>query len=99
MGLAYSVSDGNFDFTNIKDYSKDNIGFKIGDIIQKTFIKVDEEGTEASAVTMITMLNDLACLVEEKEPKTFYADKPFMYIIRDNYTNTVLFAGVISNLK
>lgn len=97
MGLKYSISEGNFDFTNIKDYEKDPIGFKISDIVQKTYIKVDETGTEASAVTMIIMETDSISLDEEL-PKEFYADKPFMYVIRDDYTNTVLFAGIISNL-
>ena len=80
MGLKYSVSDG----------------FEISNILQKTYIKVDEEGTEASAVTMIEMAN--SCIVLEEPPKEFFADKPFMYMIRDSYTNSILFMGVISNL-
>ena len=46
---------------------------------------------------MIEMSND--CIVlEEEPPKEFFADKPFIHMIRDSYTNSILFMGVISNL-
>lgn len=66
----------------------------VSDIIQKTKIVVDEEGTEAAAVTMMTM--DTACVMPD-EPKTLdiIIDKPFVYAIRDTETNIILFAGYV----
>lgn len=67
----------------------------VSDIIQKTKIIVDEEGTEAAAVTMMTM--DTACVMPD-EPKILdiTIDKPFVYAIRDTTTNIILFAGYVN---
>ena len=68
----------------------------ISDIIQKTKIIVDEEGTEAAAVTMIEMK---ATAVAPDEPKILEIDidKPFVYAIRDTNTGIILFAGYITD--
>ncbi len=57
----------------------------IDDIIQKTYIDVDEKGTEAAAVTAIMMAG--SGMVPD-EPIEFKADKPFTYFICDNNGNT-----------
>lgn len=62
----------------------------IGDVIQSTFISVDEEGTEAAAATVV--LNLEATMFEE-QPPVFRADKPFTFVIRDNKTKEILFEG------
>lgn len=64
-------------------------------VIQKTYIDVNETGTEAAAVTAITVLRNTAYVPEE--PKEVYLDRPFAYIIMDNNTNTPLFVGKIVN--
>ena len=58
-------------------------------VLQKTFVKVDETGTEAAAVTV--MLMDAAAAPPEEEPKEFYADRPFLYAIVKG--DTILFLG------
>ena len=60
----------------------------VSDVIHQTYLRVDEQGTEAAAVT--------AALVEiESMPRTFHADHPFFFVIRDNRTSTLLFVGRI----
>lgn len=67
----------------------------VSDIVQKTKIIVDEEGTEAAAVTMMTM--DAACAApEEPQILDIIIDKPFVYAIRDTETNIILFAGYVN---
>jgi serpin B len=58
---------------------------------QKTFLKVDEKGTEAAAVTSVEMSVTCAC------PSGFQvrADRPFLLAIRERLSGTVLFAGLI----
>ena len=66
----------------------------VSDIIQKTKIIVDEEGTEAAAVTMMTM--DVTCAMpDEQKTLDITIDKPFVYAIRDTETNIILFAGYV----
>lgn len=66
----------------------------VSDIVQKTKIRVDEEGTEAAAVTMMTM--DAACAADELKFIDVVIDKPFVYAIRDTETDIILFAGYVS---
>ena len=63
----------------------------IGDAIHKTYISVDEEGTEAAAVTGIMMGSGRP--VNLPVPFIFKADSPFMFAIRDNSTGEILFTG------
>ena len=65
----------------------------IDEIRHKAKIKVDEEGTEAAAVTYIGMrLTSVA--PEHIETFYFKADRPFLYFISEVSTGEILFAGV-----
>jgi serpin B len=68
----------------------------ISDIIHKTYIKVDEEGAEAAAVTVVIM-ETTAMPNEPKEETVFCADRPFIFAIYDTTDNTVLFTGITAN--
>ena len=59
---------------------------------QKTFIDVNEKGTEAAAVTFIGFVYT-AYIPEEPQPVDFFADRPFLFVIRENSTGAVLFIG------
>ena len=65
----------------------------IGDVFHKAKIIVDEEGTEAAAVTDITMLCGSAG--PEYTPPTyeFHADRPFLYVITEVSTGAIYFIG------
>jgi serpin B len=60
----------------------------ISKVKQKTFLKVDEEGTEAAAVTSVEV-------GVTSVPMAFRADRPFLLAIRERLSGTVLFAGFI----
>lgn len=62
----------------------------ISSVVHKTFISVDEFGTEAAAVTGISVG---VTSMPTDEPILFKADRPFTYIIRDDVNNEILFMG------
>ena len=55
--------------------------------MQDAVIKVDEEGTEAAAVSTGTAATSVP------EHHTFHADHPFLYLITESSTGAILFAG------
>ena len=61
--------------------------------MQKTKIKVDEEGLEAAAVTAIMMNNVTAIMPEENKIYEFNADRPFSFYIYTENENELLFYG------
>lgn len=65
----------------------------IGDVLHKAKVRVDERGTEAAAATAVMMLAGAAGPVREEEPVVFTADHPFIYLIRENKSGTILFMG------
>lgn len=86
MGMTEAFSD-NADFSNMLELPQ-----AIGDVIQNTYIKLDEEGTEAAAATVVAMRLTSA-LGDTKEPVVFKADKPFQFAIYDNNSKEILFSG------
>ncbi len=65
---------------------------RISNVIHKTFVEVNEEGTEAAAATAVVMK-----LGMPPEPFALCGDRPFFAAIRDNSTGAVLFAGFVLN--
>lgn len=61
----------------------------IGNMFQVAKIKLDEEGTEAAAVTVITVEATSLPPV----PKQFHANRPFLYVISEQSTGTIFFIG------
>lgn len=64
--------------------------------IHKAFVDVNEEGTEATAATGL-VVGVTSVAPSRKEPPVFRADHPFVFLIRDNRTDAVLFLGRITN--
>ena len=81
-------------FSSMADFSRINKTeqLAISNVIHKSFIKVDEEGTEAAAVTAIgvklTSVGD-----DEDKIFYFYANHPFFYVIRERDSGAILFMG------
>ena len=90
MGMPLAFSD-NADFSGMTG-KKD---LKIGYAIQKAFIDVSEEGTEAAAATAVVMAFRSAAV--RQRPEVFRADKPFIFLIRDAKTGLILFIGKLEN--
>lgn len=60
----------------------------IGGVIHKTYVDVNEEGTEAAAATAVGMFSGMPV-----SPPVFRADHPFLFLIQENRTGSILFMG------
>jgi serine protease inhibitor len=88
MGMVNAFSD-EADFSGM-DGSKE---LYIAAVLHKAFVTVNEEGTEAAAAT--------AVIIKSKgppsSPPVFRADHPFVFLIRENSTGSILFLGRVVN--
>jgi serpin B len=67
----------------------------IDKVMHKAIIDVNEEGTEAAAVTGVMVAT--RAMPSTDDVKNFIADHPFIFIIQDNMTNNILFMGKVEN--
>lgn len=89
MGLA---------FTDRANFSRmSNVASKIDFVKQDTYISVDEVGTEAAAVTSVGMVT--TSLPMQPQRVVFNANRPFIYVIHENSTGSILFMGVVKNFN
>jgi len=89
MGIAFS---GAADFSKI-DSTRD---LCISRVIHKTFVEVNEEGTEAAAVTVVE-IRETSYPGPQEQPVYFYVDRPFVFIIKERDTGAMLFVGRVNN--
>ena len=90
LGAKLVFSD-NADLTGISD---EKPPLKVDEVIHKSFVEVEEKGTEAAAATAIIAAPTLGLSVHNPPPPVVVrADHPFMFLIRDNATGTILFLG------
>ncbi|CAC5395118.1 Serpin B6,Leukocyte elastase inhibitor [Mytilus coruscus] len=86
LGIT-KIFDTKADFGGIyQDGGKD---VYVSDAIHKAFVEVNEEGTEAAAATALVMTRMMMPL----PPFEFKADHPFLFLIRENESGTILFMG------
>lgn len=87
MGMPIAFSNA-ADFTRMTRISE----LKIDEVYHKAFVEVSEEGTEAAAATaVVIVLKSVGMSVE------FNANRPFMFLIRDNASGTIVFMGRVTN--
>jgi serpin B len=91
LGMPSAFAPGKADFSGMN--GKNDL--YITAAIHKAFVDVNEEGTEAAAATGVV----LSVFSLPPEPKIFRADHPFVFMIRDNHTGSVLFLGRVVNPK
>ncbi|HOK37871.1 MAG: serpin family protein [Bacteroidales bacterium] len=89
MGMTESFSD-NADFSEISQ----NRDVKISEILQKVFFEIDEKGSEAAAATAVVMVQVSSAMPSNIEYQFFIANRPFIYILKENTFSTPLFMGV-----
>jgi serpin B len=86
MGVAFSDAA---DFSGIHAEG----GLEISDVIHQTFVAVDEDGTEAAAATAVVVGTTSIA----PPGIDFKADRPFVFMIRDVQTGTILFLGHVTD--
>ena len=85
-------------FTPAADFSKmSSSGICIDDILHKTYIDLNKDGTEAAAVTALIMKN--SSIPMKMEEKKVYLNRPFVYAIIDTDTGIPLFIGTLNHVK
>jgi len=89
LGLGDAFDPAQADFSGISGTQ----GLFIGAAIHKAFVEVNEKGTEAAAATGISV----GVTSMPMPPKIFRADRPFVFLIRENASGKILFMGRITN--
>lgn len=89
MGMEAPTTPGRADFSGM-DGSRD---LYISEVVHKSFVKVDEAGTEAAAATAVIM--PAGAMPMEPIPLTI--DRPFLFLIVDQPTDTILFFGRVTD--
>ncbi|MFH1000883.1 MAG: serpin family protein, partial [Bacteroidota bacterium] len=88
LGLGVAFSDF-ADFTGINK----NGGLYVSRVKHKSFIEVNEEGTEAAAVTSVTV----GVTSAGPDSNIFAIDHPFLFAIKEKFTNAILFLGTVTD--
>lgn len=88
MGMEIAFTPGAADFTGINSGGKPYIQ----DVLHKAFVGVNEAGTEAAAATAVIIGDESA-----PQPASISLDHPFLFLIRDNATGSILFLGRVAD--
>jgi len=89
MGMSAAFDPDQADFSGI-------IGRRelfVGDVVHRAFVGVDEKGTEAAAATAVIFYE-----TSFQNPVRLLVDRPFLFLIQDRETGTILFLGQITEL-
>jgi serpin B len=91
-GMKQAFS-GNADFSGIVEGAGKA---SLSDVVHKTFVKVDEEGTEAAAASAVTGRGMMGDFSDEK-PFKMVVDRPFFFAVVNLKTHAILFAGQVTD--
>lgn len=89
MGMGIAFDPSRADFSRMSDHDA-----FISFVDQFTYISTDEVGTEAAAVTVVGIVTSY----QPPRTVTFNANRPFIYIIQENSTGSILFMGAVKDL-
>jgi serpin B len=90
MGMPDAFNPASADFSGMVVGKRE---LYISAVIHKAFMEVNEEGTEAAAATGVVVgVTSIA-----PSPPVFKADHPFVFFIRDNASQSILFLGRVAN--
>ena len=87
LGMADAFSDAKADFSGMDGHPH---WLYVGRVLHKAFVEVNEEGTEAAAATAVVVK---ARAMRPPTPPEFRADHPFLFLIQEEETGTILFLG------
>ena len=85
LGMRRAFDDA--DFTGMSRLGHD---LYISYVKQKTFVEVDEQGTEAAAATVVAVAVEAARVIP-----VMRVDRPYLFVIRERFSGTVLFVGKV----
>jgi len=85
LGMEIAFDGGRADFSNL---FSDGVGW-IDKVKHKTFVQVDEKGTEAAAVTQVIFIDSM--------PPQMICDRPFLIVIHEDVSGAIIFMGRIAN--
>lgn len=91
LGMQAAFNPITANFSNITDEK-----IFISEVKHKTFIEVDEEGAEAAAVTSISFE---VTSMPPQEQFTMVVNRPFLFVIHESHTQSILFIGKIGDVK
>ena len=91
LGLQDAFDPGRADFSGMDGRAH---WLYFSEVLHKAYIDVNEKGTEAAAATAVVMVGSAARPVEP--PRVFRADHPFLFLIRDSTTGSILFMGRVT---
>ncbi|HET6762103.1 MAG TPA: serpin family protein [Longimicrobiaceae bacterium] len=98
MGVAFDSARADFSGMIPREWlTRHEYQARISGVTQKTFVEVDEKGTEAAAVTAIVMVTIATGSEVRRPPTEFIVDRPFVFVIRDDRTGALLFIGQVTD--
>ncbi|HEY5704805.1 MAG TPA: serpin family protein [Terrimicrobiaceae bacterium] len=96
MESAFDVPRGSANFNGIAP-RRPNDYLYISDVFHKTFVEVDEKGTEAAAATAVVMMRATASFEEEPNPLEVRVDRPFLFAIQHRPSGACIFLGRVAD--
>jgi len=97
MKTAFDMKMADFSGVASREAMQRDGNLSISAVIHKAYVDVNEEGTEAAAATAVTVIALAAPPTPPTHPIIFRADHPFMFLIRDNRSGSILFIGRVTN--
>jgi len=98
LGLGSLFEDGSLNGMLQEEAKAQGVEAHVSDVVHKTYMKMYEEGTEAAAVTAV-MVECTSAMVELREVKQVFLDRPFAFLIRDTQSGQVVFCGTIQSIE
>jgi serpin B len=96
MKKAFDIPTGSANFDRIAPRKPDDY-LAISDVYHKTFIAVDEKGTEAAAATAVVIALATSAMGPERKPIEVKVDRPFVYAIQHVASGACLFLGRVTD--
>jgi serine protease inhibitor len=90
LGMRQAFIEGTANFSAMADEP-----LSVSEVMQKSFVDVNEEGTEAAAVTTIIMRN--SAIERPQAPFEMIVNRPFLFMIADRVTGIILFTGIVND--
>jgi serpin B len=94
LGMPLAFDRARADFTGIANPPNPGDGLFIAKVFHKGFVRIDEKGTEAAAATAVVMKSRS---MADPPPRELKVNRPFLFLIRDNWSGLVLFLGRVSD--